>query len=68
MSRESEFPGTLEDVIRKYGAPNTLISDMAKSEISRRVKDLLSGNSALMNGIANLISNGRTLQNALFRN
>lgn len=41
MSRESEFPGTLEDVIRKYGAPNTLISDMAKSEISRRVKDLL---------------------------
>jgi hypothetical protein len=41
MSRESEFPGALEDVIRKYGAPDTLISDMAKSEISRRVKDLL---------------------------
>ena len=41
MSKESEFPGALEDVIRKYSAPDTLISDMAKPEISQRVKDLL---------------------------
>ena len=41
MRRESEFPGVLEDVIRRYGAPDTLVSDMAKAEISNRVKDLL---------------------------
>ena len=38
MSTESEMPGTLEDLIRFIGAPDTLISDNSKVQISKKVK------------------------------
>ena len=41
MKSSREFVNTLEDVIRKRGAMDKLISDSAKVEISRRVKDIL---------------------------
>ena len=41
MGTEKEFVNTLEDVIRKRGAMDKLISDSARVEISRRVKDIL---------------------------
>ena len=41
MSTEKEFVNTLEDVIRKRGAMDKLITDSARVEISRRVKDIL---------------------------
>ena len=41
MSTEKEFVNTLEDVIRKRGAMDKLVTDSARVEISRRVKDIL---------------------------
>lgn len=41
MGSDKEFVNTLEDVIRKRGAMDKLISDSAKVEISNRVKDIL---------------------------
>ena len=41
MGTEKEFVNTLEDVIRKRGAMDKLISDSARVEISRRIKDIL---------------------------
>jgi len=41
MTSEKEFVNTLEDVIRKRGAMDKLISDGASAEISRRVQDIL---------------------------
>ena len=41
MSNEKEFINTLEDVIRKRGAMDKLITDSARVEISRQVKDIL---------------------------
>ena len=41
MSTDKEFVNTLEDNIRKRGAMDTLVSDGAQVEISRRVKDIL---------------------------
>ena len=41
MQSEKELPNTLEDIIRERDAPNRLLSDMAKSEMSRRVLDFL---------------------------
>jgi hypothetical protein len=38
---DKNFPSTLLDVIRKYGAMDVLVSDNAKVEISKRVKDIL---------------------------
>ena len=38
---DSQFINTLEDQIRERGAMDLLISDSAKSEISKKVKDLL---------------------------
>ncbi len=41
MSTEKKFVNTLEDVIRKRGAMDKLITDSARTEISRRVQDIL---------------------------
>ena len=41
MSTEKEFVNTLEDIIRKRGAMDKLITDSARVEISRRVQDIL---------------------------
>ena len=41
MKSDKEFVNTLEDVIRKRGAMDKLISDQAMAEISKRVLDLL---------------------------
>ena len=41
MHWKNELPNTLEDSIRERGAPNRLLSDMAKSEMSSHVLHLL---------------------------
>ena len=41
MKTPAEFVNTLEDNIRERGAPTKLISDLAQSEISNKVKDIL---------------------------
>jgi len=41
MKSEKQFVNTLEDNIRKRGAMSKLISDSAKSEISKKVLDIL---------------------------
>jgi hypothetical protein len=41
MHNNAEFVNTLEDVIRKWGAMDKLITDSAKVEISKRVLDIL---------------------------
>ena len=41
MRSESQMPNTLEDLIRKHGAPNCLFSDNAKVQIGKRVHDIL---------------------------
>ena len=41
MTNEAQFVNTLEDVIRRRGAMDKLISDGASVEISRRVQDIL---------------------------
>ena len=41
MTNESQFVHTLEDVIKKRGAMDKLISDGASTEISRKVQDVL---------------------------
>jgi hypothetical protein len=41
MKSESQMPNTLEDLIRKHGAPNCLFSDNAKVQIGKRVHDIL---------------------------
>ena len=41
MKSNAEFVNTLEDVIRKRGAMDKLISDSARVEISARVKEIL---------------------------
>jgi hypothetical protein len=41
MTKESDMPGTLEDLIRRHGAPNSLFSDNAKTQCGKRVLDIL---------------------------
>ena len=41
MKTEKQFVNTLEDNIRRRGAPTKLISDRAQVEISNKVKDIL---------------------------
>jgi hypothetical protein len=41
MRHENNIAGTLEDLIRHYGAPNALFSDTAKSQISHAVQEFL---------------------------
>ncbi len=41
MHRESSMSDTLSDFIRKWGAPYALLSDNAKSETSKAVKEIL---------------------------
>ncbi len=41
MTEETQVPGTFEDFIRDAGAPKKLVSDNAKSETGKRMKDLL---------------------------
>ena len=41
MKTDGQMPDTLEDFIRKWGAPEGLFSDNAKAETSHRVKDIL---------------------------
>ena len=38
---DKEFPRILEDDIRFHGAPNPIVSDMAKAEISKKVEEVL---------------------------
>ncbi len=41
MQKESSMSDTLNDFIRKWGAPYALLSDNAKSELSNAVKEIL---------------------------
>jgi hypothetical protein len=41
MKMEKQFVNTLEDIIRKWGAPTKLISNRAQVEISKRALDIL---------------------------
>ena len=41
MKTDKEFVNTLEDHIRKQGAPTGLLSDQAQAQISNRVQDIL---------------------------
>ena len=41
LKRESDFPKALLEFIIKWGAPNKLISDFAKSVMSKNVKEIL---------------------------
>jgi hypothetical protein len=41
MKSDKQFVNTLEDNIRRRGAPTKLISDRAQVEISAKVKDIL---------------------------
>ena len=41
MATESQFAETLQDFIRKWGAPDILMSDNARSETSKTVKKIL---------------------------
>ena len=41
MKSENQFPETLQDFIRQWGAPSGLLSDSAKVETSKAVKDIL---------------------------
>ena len=43
VKSEKQFVNTLEDIIRKRGAMDLIISDSAKVEISNRVHDVLRG-------------------------
>ena len=38
---DKNFPKNLQDVIRKFGAMDTLVSDRAKAEVSQDVKDIM---------------------------
>ena len=40
---DGEFVNTLEDNIRKHGAPNHLLSDRAQAKVSNKVKQVLRG-------------------------
>ena len=41
MTTESQMEDTLQDFIRKWGAPDILMSDNAKSETGKKVKKIL---------------------------
>ena len=41
MKTENKMKDTLQDLIRKWGAPHSLLSDNAKAEVSQAVKDIL---------------------------
>ena len=41
MKTENEMKDTLQDFIRKWGAPHLLLSDNAQAEVSKAVKDIL---------------------------
>jgi RNase P subunit RPR2 len=41
MKSDKQFVNTLEDNIRRHGAPTKLISDRAQVAISAKVKDIL---------------------------
>ena len=41
IKTDSQFVNALEDIIRKWGAPNMLISDRASVEIGKKVLDIL---------------------------
>ena len=41
MTSETQMPNTLEDLIRRYAAPNCLFSDNAKVQIGAGVRDIL---------------------------
>jgi len=41
LSSEAHVPATFEDFIRDHGAPQGLASDMAKSETSHKIRDIL---------------------------
>ena len=41
MSSEAQVPETLEDFVRQHGAMTGLMSDNAKSEMSKKIKDIL---------------------------
>jgi hypothetical protein len=41
LKTEKAFVNTLQDVIRRHGAPSKLVSNRAQVEISGRVKDIV---------------------------
>ena len=41
MKTDKQFVNTLQDVVRRRGAPSGLISDRARVEISKRILDIL---------------------------
>ena len=41
MKTENQMPQTLQDFIRQWGAPSGLMSDSAKVETSKQIKDIL---------------------------
>jgi len=41
MKTENQMPQTLQDFIRQWGAPSGLMSDSAKLETSKQIKDIL---------------------------
>ena len=41
VTTDAQFLQTLQDVVRKRGAPTKLISDRAQAEVSKNVKDYL---------------------------
>ena len=41
MKTDKQFVNTLEDIIRRRGAPTKLVSDSAQVEISKKVHDIL---------------------------
>jgi hypothetical protein len=41
LRREGNISGTLEDFIRQYGAPNSLFSNNAMSQIGKAVREIL---------------------------
>jgi hypothetical protein len=41
MKTDHEMANTLEDFIRRYGAPNVLFSDNARAQIGRTVREIL---------------------------
>jgi hypothetical protein len=65
MKTEKEFVNTLENVIRRRGAMDKLISDSAITELSARVMDILIfyAHFASTTGKVNLIINTKTLLN-----
>jgi len=63
---DKEFARILEDEVRFHGAPNRILSDMAKAEISKKVEEILR-RYMIDAHQSSLISNSRILLNVPFK-